>query len=297
VKTKQDMSGWVNMQIQLSGTPASLQGKTEFHLHDFVLDGSPGLTADVEMRVALGMANFKAAAVARGSDPVRVEGTLPLQLEKRDPGYALASNGPLSATVNFPALILNKLPRYLSRGIFTRGILSGNITIADSVQQPLITGSVNLVDAQLLSGPAASAGLTFKGRNATIDFVHLRGAEIPVFDGRIPPVDVSARGEIDFANLDDINMKISPSVPILASPSALAADDCISSIEFYPVSLHKIPSRQIQEIGFGGSVHTSFFTISLPSPNNIDPPEVFPLCHDNALPGKTLLLIAPSFSP
>jgi hypothetical protein len=297
VKAKPDMTGWVNTQIQLSGTPASLQGQTEFHLHDFVLDGAPALTADVEMRLGLGMANFKAAALARGSDPVRGEGTLPFQLEKRDAGYALASTGPLSATVNFPAIFLEKLPSYLSRGVFTRGILSGNMTIADSVRQPLITGSANLVDGQFLRGPAISAGVTFKGRNAAIDFVHLRGPEIPVPNDRIPRVDLSARGEIDFVNLDDIKLKISPAATILASPPALAADDCVSSIEFYPLTLPRIPSRQIQEIGFSGSVYTGSFRISFPSPNDVDPPEVFPLCHDKTSRGKTILLIAPSFSP
>src|SRR2546430_4584048 len=120
------------------------------------------------------------------------------------------------------------------------------------------------------SGPTVSAGVTFNGRNASIDFVHLRGEDISVFDGSIPPVDVSARGEIGFADLDDVKIKLSPSVPILASPSALAADDCVNSIEFYPLSLPKIPSRPIQEIGFSGSLSTRFFTISFPSPNHID---------------------------
>jgi hypothetical protein len=297
VKTRPDMSGQASAQLQLSGTPASLQGKAEFHLRDFVLDASPALTADIETQLALGMANLKASAVPRGSDPVKLEGNLPLQLVKRDAGYALKTDGPLSGTLNFPAIFLAKLPSYLSRGFFTRGILSGNIIIADSVQQPLMTGSANLVDGQLLRGPAVSAGVTFKGRNATVDFVHLRGAKVPALDGFIPPVDVSARGEIDFANLDEIKMKISPSVPILASPPALAGDDCVSSIEFYPVTLPRIPSRQVQEIGFAGSVSTGSLRILFPNPNGVDPPEVFSFCREGTPRGKTLLFIAPSFSP
>jgi hypothetical protein len=298
LKTKRDMTGWVNTQVQLSGTPASLQGKTEFHLQDFVLDGSPGLTADAELRLGLGMVNFKAVAVARGSDPVKIEGVLPLRLDKGDAGYALSADGPLSTTLNFPAIILAKLPRYLSRGVFTRGILSGNLTIGDSVRQPLITGGVNLVDAQFLRGPAISAGLVFKGRNAAIDFVHLRGAETPVYDNPTPPVDVSARGEIDFVDPDDIKLKISPSVTVLASSPGLGADDCVSSVEFYPSPVSRsLPSRQIQEIGLDGNVHTGSFRISFPNPNGIDPPEIFPFCHDTTAKGKTLLLVAPSFSP
>jgi hypothetical protein len=299
LKTKRDMTGWVSSQIQLSGTPASLQGKTEFHLKDFVLDGSSGLTADVEMGLGLGMANFKGLVAARGSDPVKIEGVLPLQLAKSDAGYAFADEGPLSVTLNFPAIILAKLPRYLSRGIFTRGILSGNLTIADSIQEPLITGSLNLVDGQLLRGLTISAGVTFNGRNALIDFIHLSEPVLPLSThGDIPPLDVSARGEIDFASLSKISLKISPSMTILAASPELGADDCVSSIEFYAGGVgHALPSRPVPEIGLTGNVRTGMFRISFPSANGVDLPDVFPLCHDTTSAGKTLLLVAPSVSP
>jgi hypothetical protein len=299
VKTKRDMTGQANGQLQLSGTPASLQGNAAFHLRDFVLDGSPALTADVDARLALGMANFKSAAIARGSDPVKLEGVLPLQLEKRDQGYAVATKGPLSVTLSFPAIFLAKLPSYLSRGIFTRGILSGNVAIADSVQQPLITGGANLVDGQLfLRGSTVSVGVTFKGRNATIDFVHLRELAVPGFDRSNPSLDVSAPGEINFVKLDDIKLTIFPAATILASPPALAAGDCVNGIEFYAGAPGILPTRQIQELGFGGSLFSRSFTISLPSPNSVEPPEVFPFCRESTPRGKMLTLqIAPSFSP
>ncbi|HSP44846.1 MAG TPA: hypothetical protein VLO30_02525, partial [Chthoniobacterales bacterium] len=137
LKAKPDMSGQVSAKFQLSGTPASLQGNTEIHLHDFVLDGASPLTTDIETRLSLGMATFNTTTITRGSDPVKIGGTLPLKVKKRDAEYALSSDGPLSATLSFPAIFVDKLPRYLSRWIFTRGILSGNLAIADSVQQPL----------------------------------------------------------------------------------------------------------------------------------------------------------------
>lgn len=297
VKTKADMSGKATGRIQFSGTPASLQGRSQFHLRDFVLDNAPAVTADIAAQLTLGMATVKATAVARGSDPVTVEGTLPLQLEKRDGGYTITSSGPLSATLNFPAVFLDKWPRYLSRGVFTRGILSGNLTFTDSVQQPRVTGSTSLVNAHLLRGLAVSVSLTFKGQNASIDFVHLRGAEIPVFDSHLPPVDVSGRGEIDFASLDDIKLKISPSVPVLASSPDFAPGDCVGSMEFYPVGNLLLPSRKVQEIGLGGNVFAGSYWLWLPSPNEIDPPDVFPFCDDRTSRGKSLLLIAPAFSP
>jgi len=287
VRTKPDMSGQVSAKIQLSGTPASLQGNNEIHFRDFVLDGSPGLIADVETRLALGMANFKAKAIARGSDPVKIECTLPLQLEKRDAEYALSSDGPLSASLNFPAIVLAKLPRYLSPGVFTRGILSGNIAIADSVHHPLITGTANLVDGQFLRGSTLSAGVTFKGRDATIDFVHL---------GEPPALDVSAKGELDFSDLDNVRLRVFPTATILAT--ALAAEDCVSSIEFFPGASGILPARQIQELAFSGSAFSRSFTISFPSPNDVDPPQEFPFCPDGASGRMTLTLqISPPFSP
>jgi hypothetical protein len=296
VRTKPDMSGQVSARIQLSGTPASLQANNEIHLRDFVLDGAAGLTADVETRLALGMANFKVNAMARGSDPVKIEGTVPLQLEKRAAEYAISSNGPLSVTLSFPAIILAKLPRYLSPAIFTGGILSGNITIADSVQHPLITGSTNLVDGQLLRGSTVSTGVTFKGRNATIDFVHLTEHAVPIFDGINPSLDVSGRGQLDFADLDNAQLRAFPAATIFAT--ALATEDCVSGIEFFAGSPGILPSRQVQELAVSGSVFTRSFTISFPSPTDVDPPQEFPFCHDSASDGKALTLqISPVFSP
>ena len=287
VRTKPDMSGQVTAKILLSGTPASLQANSEIHLRDFVLEGSPGLIADVETRLALGMANFKTNAIARGSDPVKITGTLPLRLEKADGDYALSSDGPLSASLNFPAIILAKLPRYLSPGIFTRGILSGNIAIADSVQHPLITGNTNLVDGQFLRGSTLSAGVTFNGRNATIDFVHLREPQA---------LDVSAKGEIDFSDLDKARMRVFPTTGIFATP--LSAEECVSGIEFFAGASGVLPARQVQELAFSGSAFSRSFTISFPSPNEVDPPQEFPFCQDGVSGGKTLTLqISPAFSP
>jgi hypothetical protein len=286
VKTKPDMSGQANAQMQFSGTPASLQGKTEFHLRDFVLDAAPGLTVDVDTRLALGMANFKANAVARGSDPVRIEGILPLQFAKRDAGYALAVDGPVSATLNFPAIFLAKLPSYLSRGIFTRGILSGNLTIADSVQQPLITGSLNLIDGQLLRGTVLSASLGFKGRSAIIDFVRLKEGG----------ADISARGEIDFRDQAAIESKLLPNVALIES-GVLEPGDCINGVEFSDAVLSSQPSSQIREIHLSGNLFKKNATVSFSSPDVLETPPPFSLCLGESR-GKTLSLqLARPFSP
>jgi hypothetical protein len=291
VETTPDLSGQLNGQLQLSGIPGSLQGNTEFHLRDFVLDGSPSLSADLDARLALGMLNLKANAVSAAPIRWNVEAAGPLQLAKRETEYVLASKGALSATLNFPALFLEKLPSFISRGFFTRGILSGHLNISDSMQTPLITGSANLVDGQLLRGPAISAELNFKGRNASIDFAHWQERN----------ADISARGEIEFGNVSDIRLSIMPNVSLTPTLS-LSPDDCVNSVAFYASPAVTRLVGTINRIELEGDATGAGWTISL---RNLDPsnPEeanetlsrrTFPLCRD----GKTLSLgLAPTLFP
>jgi hypothetical protein len=290
VKTRTDLSGQANGKLELSGTPASLQGGTEFHLRDFAIDNSPASTIDLDARLALGMANFKATAIVRGSDPVKFEGAVPLQLMKRDAAYSLAANGPLSASLSFPAIFLAKLPSFISRGIFTRGILSGNLNLSDSVETPLITGSLNLVDSQLLRGPTVSAGMTFKGRNALIDFAHVneQGA------------DISARGDVDFQNLSDVHLHIFPNVS-LTEPIGLNPGDCVNAVALY-LSPAALLTGSAPQINLTGNFSGTGWTISLSHESSSDrdkadkavPARSFPLCRD----GKTLSLgLAPALFP
>jgi hypothetical protein len=291
VKTKPDLAGQVNAQLQLSGIPGSLQAKTEFHVRDFVLDGAPSLSGDLDAQLALGMLNLKASVVARGSDPIALEAAGPLQLAKREADYVLASNGPLSATLNFPAVFLEKLPSFISRGFFTRGILSGHLNISDSIETPLITGSVNLVDGQLLRGPEISAGVNFKGRNAIVDFAHWQERD----------TDISARGEIQFGNVSDIRIGITSNVS-LTPTLAVSPDDCVSAVAFYASPSVTRLVGSVNRIDLRGDATGAGWTISLSNQGPSDSEEAneaaskrtFLLCRD----GKTLSLgLAPALFP
>jgi hypothetical protein len=165
------------------------------------------------------------------------------------------------------------------------------MTVGDSLRQPLITGSVSLIDGQLLRGPSVSAGVTFRGRNGSIDYVHLGGDSYfhSIIDTLIPSLDFSARGNIDFPTLDEITLRIAPTTPVLASSQELTTNDCVSTVEFQPVR-GMIPSQPDQEIELGGSLLTRSFALSVPSLAGV---EVFPLCNDNTSGGKPLLLILP----
>jgi hypothetical protein len=291
VKTKPDFSGQANGKLLLSGTPASLQGKTEIHLRNFVLDNSPALSGDLDASLAFGMANVKASAAVPGSDPVKIEAALPIQLEKRDNEFALASNGPLSATVNFPAILLGNLPHFVSGGVFTRGILSGNLNFADSVRHPLIFGSVNLVDGQLLRGSAISGGINFKGRKAMIDFAHLQERD----------ADISAGGEFAFEDIADVQLTLLPSAS-LTPTMALSGGDCVNDVAFHASPAITRLGLSVNQINLRGNVFEARWTISLRQEKSFDPenadgnisPLTFDLCRD----GKTLSLgLVPSLFP
>jgi hypothetical protein len=290
VKTKPDLSGRANAQIQLSGIPGSLQGKSEIHVRDFVFDNSPASSADLDANLTFGVAHLKANVAVRGSNPVTIEAAVPIQLEKHDSEFSLASNGPLSAAVTFPAIFLAKLPGFISQGFFTRGILSGNLILSESVLHPIITGSVDLTDGQLLRGTAISAGVTFAGSEGTINFLHWKERE----------ADVSARGRMQLYGLSKIDLVLWPNVE-LTPMMTLREDDCVGAVALYASPAVARLVGFVNQIELSGNLSGSGWQISLeqepPNPDNKEDYQIqqtFPLCRD----GKLLSLgLVPTLVP
>lgn len=286
------MSGQAAGNIEVYGKSASLEGKTDVHLRDFVWDDALRVSADLEARLAAGTLGVKANATASGSNPVKFEGTIPLQLEKRDRGYVLQTEGPISITLNFPAIFLAKLPRYVSRGIFHDGILGGQLTISDSLGDPRIVGDIDLIEGKFAVGASLSTRMTFAGETGLIQYARLKQ------NG----VEISARGEIDFRDPSHIALKLVPSAPLLAF---LEADDCLMGLEFSAIPDSGLPSSPVHQIDFRGSLFTHAWTISLsqtlpgdPLDPPIDSPRTFSFCFGGNPTGKTLTLRpAPSSIP
>ena len=116
------------------------------------------------MQASPGTLTARAVAITRGSDPVNLEGSMPLRLEKRESGYILNTDGPLSATLNFPVILLPKLPLYVSQRMFVDGVLSGRLTISDSLQHPQLRGFAHLINGRLLGGASLSTGMFLSTR-------------------------------------------------------------------------------------------------------------------------------------
>ena len=299
VTTQPKMSGQVSGSLEVHGTPASLQGKSTLHLHDFIFGRGPGFSADLEAQTGPGTVNFKATALARRSDPVNLEGAFPLKLEKQESGYAFNNDGPISATLNFPAIFLSRLPVYVSRQIFVDGILSGRLTISGSPRHPQLRGAAHLINGRLLGGPSLSTALTLGGQTATIDFVRVAQPNVRNVHAWAA-TRFTARGEIEFRDVTDIRVKVLPNEPAFQS-ALLEPDDCVDGIELSLNGATKVRGQRIDELRLGGSLFAPNWTISLNERHSADPAamllqkgssQTFPLCHDLQPAGKTLTLRA-----
>jgi autotransporter translocation and assembly factor TamB len=293
VTSRPNMSGQAAGKIQIYGRPATLEMKSDLHGRDLMWENEPRVSADLQGRLALGSLSAKASATFAGSDPLKLEATIPLQLGKRETEYAFKSDGPIFATLNFPAIFLGKLPRFISRGIFHGGILSGQLAISDSLGHPRILGDLQLIDGRFGVGASLSSLVTFGGQNATIAFAQLRQDRALL----------SARGEVDFHDLSAIALALFPSARLRDSTS-LEPGDCITGIEFSAIAVPAFASRLVNRIDLRGSFSGPAWTISLsqepeiPLPTPLTLPRTIPFCPPNGAPGKTLILTTapPSFS-
>lgn len=299
--TKQPkMAGQASGNVEIYGAPTSLEGKSIVHLRDSVFAHEAPLSIDAEARATGGMLTGRAVAIVRGSDPINLEGAMPLRLEKRDSGYFLNSDGPLAATLNFPAVLLSRLPTYLSRWTFVDGILSGRLTISGSWTQPQLHGSAHVINGALLGGASLSTGITFNGHVASIDFAQLAQKNVRSLHSRTSTATTyTARGEITFHDLADIQMKIVPTLPVTAL-TLIEESDCVSGIELSPNTMPGLLRRQqIDEIDIRGAFFEPNWTISFIEKQSNNPLETFlqsgplrtfPICPDHGAPGKRLLL-------
>jgi hypothetical protein len=293
VTTWPKISGQASGSLEVHGTPPTLEGKSIIHLRDFVFGNEPHISMDLETRASLGILSGKGSAIAYGSEPVNLEASFPLKLEKRELGYALNTDGPLSATLNFPAILLSRLPLYFSRRIFADGILSGRLTLSDSLHHPQVGGTAQLINGRLLGHGSLSTRITFEGRTATIDFAQVAYENVRH----------AAGGKIDFRNLTNITMKILPSAPVFAL-TLPDLDDCIDGIEVLPNGAHPLfdegrSGKLINEIDFRGGLFASDWTISVSDKRMDDPLEAllegnvsltFPICSDLQPAGRKLTL-------
>jgi len=200
---------------------------------------------------------------------------------------------PMNITLNFPSVFLAKAPQLFHAQIFSDGILTGNISLSQTLQHPHIDGEIQLMNGKL-SGDAGgcinltdtSGRIVFGGNRASIEFLNVATKN----------TDLSLRGEIDFQDTNNVTVRMDGAMPIFdLTPHQIG---CMNKIELASVPFTLAPA--VTELQFRGALFQPNWTIGLkertiaessdiPDPDGVT--REFPLCFSgNPLQSATLLL-------
>ena len=206
--------------------------------------------------------------------------------------WSVFQMSPVEISVDFPAIFLAAAPRLFHPDIFQDGILSGKISLSETLQHPRIVGDLQLINGKLSSGSGSFSNLTeasgriiFDGKRASLEFLNVATKD----------VEVALRGEIDFEEINAVVVRITGATPLFDLISRPV--DCINKIEIVPVALPLAPAAT--ELEFRGGLSEPGWSVSLKEQNAIQlftsaPPEVttrvFPLCFETGSEEKPLSL-------
>jgi hypothetical protein len=191
---------------------------------------------------------------------------------------------PLNITLDFPAIFLANAPQLFHPEIFHDGILSGNISLSETLRHPRIDGDLQLVNGKLTGDGGtwfnlteAAGRIVFGGNRASIEF----------FNAATNDVDLSLRGEIDFQDANEVTVTMMGAMPIF--DLTLQPFDCMNKIEFASVPFTMAPT--VTELEFCGGLFQSAWTIALKEHTSVQFPGAsnpsgitreFPLCFSGA---------------
>ena len=278
-------------------------------LRDYVssLRGSPRQNAGripVELQATIDSSQWDTRGVIHlpKSSPLSFTANFPLPIGITWSAFQMS---PLKVSLDFPALFLAAAPQFFHSNILEDGILSGKISLSETLERPRIVGEVQLVNGKLASSDSflnvigASTLAIFDGNHASLEFLNLATKD----------VDLALRGEIDFENTKHVVVRIAGATPIFDLTSRPA--DCVNKIEIAPATLPLAPAAT--ELEFRGPLLQSGWSVSLKEEISsqfsiVSTPEsaerIFSLCFGTGPEEKTLLLgavprgeVAPKVSP
>ncbi len=250
-----DISGNLSARLESYGQFRSLQSTWDVHLRDFAFQDPARISADLRAEIVSGSLNLNATATAAGSHPVKLAAKVPLPNSQQ-------GKEPFSFTLDFPAIFLSKLPRYLTREVFRDGILSGRLAGSGTLRNPNFNGDVQLVNGRFVKSPGPVDGidghLVFHGSSATLAF-----ANIDLSDGRLP-----FHGALDFTDIWKASLKLIPDVPV-SEFSTVAQNKCVSGANFFAMN-RTDPERhdtsifaEVREIDLHEGIASGPWTITL----------------------------------
>jgi hypothetical protein len=198
---------------------------------------------------------------------------------------------PINASLDFPAVFLAAAPQFFNSNILEDGILSGKISLSETLECPRIIGEVQLVNGKLVSTDSFSnvtgaSGLAiFDGNHASLEFLNVATKD----------ADLAFSGDIDFENTKQIVIRIAGATPVFDLMSHPV--ECVNKIEITPTALQLAPAAT--ELEFRGPLLESGWSVSLkeeiegqfsivPTPDAAE--RIFPVCVGAGPEEKTLLL-------
>jgi len=245
----------------------------------------------VDVQTTITSSNWDARGTVRvpGSSPISFTANFPLRIGTDWSAFLLA---PLNVTLDFPSIFLGKTPQLFHPEILQDGILSGSISLSETLQHPSIVGDVQLVNGKLSASSGvwfslteASSRIVFEGDRARLEF----------FNAATKDVDLSLRGEVDFKDTSDITINITGATPLFDLTSHPI--DCVNKIEVAPALSILAPA--VGELEFRGGLFQSPWAIRLKKDSRAslfgvaNPAGLarnFPICLGTGPEEKTLLV-------
>jgi hypothetical protein len=222
------------------------------------------------------------------SSPVTFTANFPLPIGISWSAFQMS---PVNVSLDFPALFLGAAPQFFHSNILEDGILSGKISLSETLEHPRIVGEAQLVNGKLAAGGSfsnvvgASTLAIFDGNHASLEFLNLATKD----------VDLALSGEINFENTKQIVVKIAGATPIFDLMSRPV--DCVNRIEIAPAALPLAPAAT--ELEFRGPLFQSDWSVSLKEeiagqfsivPTSNGAQRTFPLCFGTGPEEKILSL-------
>ena len=248
------------------------------------------IPADVQVTIDSSKWDVRGVIHMPNSSPMSFTANFPLPIGT---DWNVFRISPLNITLNFPSVFLAKAPQLFHPQIFSDGILSGNISLSETLQHPHIDGDIQLTNGKLSGNAGGSVNLTeasgrivFGGNRASIEFLNVATKN----------TDLSLRGEIDFQDTNNVTVTIDGPTPIFDLTAHQIG--CMNKIELASVPFTLAPA--VAELQFCGALFQPNWTIGLkertiaessdiPDPDGVT--REFPLCFSgNPLESATLLL-------
>ena len=287
---KVDLSGEHNY----SGTLEARLNNLVEYLPVPLSTGAKAKPAPADVQATINSTNWDIRGVIHLSDssPVSFTANFPLKIGSDWNAFRLS---PLTLTVNFPSIFLAKAPQLFQPPVFHDGILSGSLSVSETLEHPRIDGDIQLLNGKL-SGDSSAVNLTeasgrmvFGGNRASIEFLNVATQD----------AELSLAGEIDFQDTSNVTIKINGSMPVFDLTARQI--NCMSRIEFAPAPFTLAPA--VAEVQFCGGLYQPDWIVALkehPVTQSIgaaDPNEVtreFPLCFQSAAANSSPLVLGTS---